>query len=374
MRTIPKLGITIGDINGVGLEVILKTFEDTRLLELCQPIIYGSYKVVAYHKNIVENEQKISFHSIQKVSEAQRGQLNVLNCWDETVKISLGEITEEAGKYAFLSLERAVQDVKAGLIDGIITAPIHKKAMQLSGFAYPGHTEYLTAQAEAEESLMFLVDGDLRVGLVSNHLPIQKVAKALNPDLILRKLQLMHQTLRRDFGIDRPKIGVLGLNPHAGDEGAIGAEEQGIVRPALERARKEEILAFGPYPADGFFGSGAHKKFDAILAMYHDQGLIPFKILAFGAGVNFTAGLDFVRSSPDHGTAFDIAGKNQAKPFSFRQAVFLAIDVIRHRAAYDERHANPLVPQQQRKREKRRKAGRDNIKQLKTTSPPNTDK
>lgn len=373
MRYIPKLGITIGDINGIGLEVILKTFEDTRLLELCQPIIYGSSKIVSYHKNIVEADSKIQFHSINRIEEAKEGVLNVLNCWEETVKISLGEITEEAGTYAFKSMEYAVRDVKAGHIDGIVTAPIHKKAMQLAGFEHPGHTEYLTQQDEADESLMFLVDGGLRVGLVSNHLPIQKVAEALNPDLILRKLELMHDTLRQDFGIDRPKIAVLGLNPHAGDEGAIGDEEQGVVRPAIKSAIKDDILAFGPYPADGFFGSGTQKKFDAVLAMYHDQGLIPFKILAFGAGVNFTAGLEIVRCSPDHGTAFDIAGKNAAKPYSFRQAVFLTIDIIRHRAAYAERHANPLERQQQKRRPKRRKGGRDNIKELKTTSPPKAD-
>lgn len=373
MSYIPKLGITIGDINGIGLEVILKTFEDTRLLELCQPIIYGSSKTVSYHKNIVEADSKIQFHSIDSVEEAKEGVLNVLNCWNEAVKISLGEITAEAGACAFKSLEHAVRDVKAGRIDGIVTAPIHKRAMQLAGFEYPGHTEYLTQQDEADESLMFLVDGELRVGLVSNHLPIQKVAEALSSELILRKLQLMHDTLREDFGIDRPKIAVLGLNPHAGDEGAIGDEEKGIVAPAIELAAKEDILAFGPYPADGFFGSNTQKKFDAVLAMYHDQGLIPFKILAFGAGVNFTAGLELVRCSPDHGTAFDIAGKNLAKPYSFRQAVFLTIDIIRHRAAYAERYANPLDRQQNKRRSKRRKGGRDNIKQIKTTSPPKLD-
>jgi 4-hydroxythreonine-4-phosphate dehydrogenase len=268
--------------------------------------------------------------------------VNVVNCWSDTVTIKLGKINEIGGFYAIKSLEAAVNDLKMGLIDGLVTAPIHKKAMNMGGFQYPGHTEYLTTVFDAKESLMFMVNDDLRIGLVTNHVPLSKVSKAITPERIMEKLTIMQDTLRIDFGIDRPRIAVLGLNPHAGDEGVLGQEEDRVIVPTIQEAKERGMVVIGPYSADGFFGSGAYKKFDAILAMYHDQGLIPFKTLAFGNGVNYTAGLPIVRTSPDHGTAHDIAGTDQADPSSFRQALFLAMDIIRNRSNYMEMHANPL--------------------------------
>jgi 4-phospho-D-threonate 3-dehydrogenase / 4-phospho-D-erythronate 3-dehydrogenase len=338
----PKIGITVGDINGIGMEVILKTIANKPLLSMCHIIIYGSAKVVAYHKNIVQNLGDIPINSIKSVDLMQDDIVNVVNVWQDNVKIALGTVTEEAGRFSFAALEQATEDLKAGLIDALVTAPIHKKAMQLAEFPFAGHTEYLAAKFEVKNSLMFMVSDTVRIGVATNHIPVQDVARTITRELVLRKIQLMHETLRMDFGIDRPTIAVLGLNPHAGDEGAIGQEEQKFIIPAIEAAKKANILAVGPYPADGFFGSNAHRQFDGILAMYHDQGLIPFKLLAFEAGVNYTAGLPFVRTSPDHGTAYNIVGQNAASPDSLLKAIFLAIDVVQQRANYAEMRSNPL--------------------------------
>ena len=335
-----KIGITIGDLNGIGLEVILKTVADERILKLCTPVVFGSSKVVSYHKNIVQVE--FPFANIRAAEEAEDGKVNVVNCWNENVNITLGRIGEAGGKYAYQALEAAVKALKFGEIDALVTAPINKKAMQMAGFTHVGHTEYITDQLGAKESLMLMVNEGLRVGLVTNHLPISKVAENVTRQRILAKLNILHETLKIDFGIERPTIAVLALNPHAGDEGAIGTEDDDIVRPAIETAKEAGMLAFGPFPADGFFGSGQNTKFDGILAMYHDQGLVAFKALSFGDGVNYTAGLTGVRTSPDHGTAFEIAGKNVADPSSFRKALFLAIDIAKNRANYTEMTSNPM--------------------------------
>jgi 4-hydroxythreonine-4-phosphate dehydrogenase len=336
-----KIGISSGDINGIGLEVALKVLSDKRLLDWCIPIIYASTKVVSYHKNIAKIRD-FSFHNANSVEHINPQAVNVINCWMENVKITLGQITAEGGKYATFSLEQATEDLRLGHLDALVTAPINKAAMQASGFEFPGHTEYLTHKFQAPENLMFLVNESLRVGLVTNHLPLSKVAATITQELVLKKIELMAETLQMDFGIDRPAIAVLGLNPHAGDGGVLGTEEQDIIMPAIEAAKKKGILAIGPYAADGFFGSGNYLNFDGILAMYHDQGLVPFKALSFGKGINFTAGLPVIRTSPDHGTGFDIAGKNVADPQSFREALYLALDSARQRAAYKLMTKNPI--------------------------------
>jgi 4-hydroxythreonine-4-phosphate dehydrogenase len=338
-----KIGISSGDINGIGLEVILKTLNDKRILELCTPIIYGSSKVVSYHKNIV-NFKGSKVNSIREAEQAKDGMINVVNCWNENVRIALGEITEEGGKYAYIALDQAVNDLNAKKIDALVTAPINKKAMQMANFPYTGHTEFLAAKAEVKDSLMMMVNDQLRVGLATNHIPISEIPQKLNKEVVMKKIRMMHNSLCQDFGINRPKIAVLGLNPHAGDDGSIGKEEQEYILPAIQKAKKEGIMAIGPYPADGFFGSGNYKQFDGILAMFHDQGLVAFKALSFEAGVNFTAGLPFVRTSPDHGTAFNIVGQNIASYGSFRQALYLAIDIVRQRADFAEMTKNPLKP------------------------------
>ena len=335
-----KIGITIGDINGVGPEVIIKALANPKMLDFCTPIIYGSSKVVAYHKNIVNID--FPFQSIKEADQAVDGQINIVNCWQDAVNITLGKLSESGGKYAMIALDDAIADLKNGHIDAVVTAPINKKAMQMSGFAYPGHTELFNHEFGNPESVMLLTNDSLRIGLVTNHLPIAEVAKAITKERLLKKMRSLHETLRIDFGIDKPTIAVLGLNPHAGDEGTLGNEELTIIRPAIEEAKNKGALIFGPFSADGFFGSGQHTKFDAILAMYHDQGLIPFKAISFGSGVNYTAGLPIVRTSPDHGTAYDIAGQNLADETSMRKAIFAAIDIVKSRKAYTEDRANAI--------------------------------
>ncbi|MBK7475382.1 MAG: 4-hydroxythreonine-4-phosphate dehydrogenase PdxA [Haliscomenobacter sp.] len=337
----PKIGITIGDINGIGLEVILKTLAIPQIINFCTPVVYGSTKVISYHKNIVGVD--FHFNSIQRAERMPTDKINILNCWQENVNITLGKVTELGGQYALKSLECATKDLKQGLIDALVTAPIHKEAMKMAGFPYPGHTEYLTKELGVDESLMFMVADQLRVGLVTNHLPLKDVVGQITKERILKKIQIMETSLRVDFGVDRPTIAVLGLNPHASDGGVIGDEDDRVIRPAVIECKKNGLLVVGPFPADGFFGSGAYKKFDAILAMYHDQGLVPFKLLAFGGGINFTAGLPGVRTSPDHGTALDLAGKNEADPDSFREALFAAIDIARNRKDYYDSRANALT-------------------------------
>lgn len=338
--TKPIIGITIGDLNGIGLEVILKTFQNEQLLHNCRPVIYGSSKVVSYHKNIVGIE--FAFNAIRSVDQATDDRVNVVNCWQDNVNITLGKATDQSGKFAFQSLEWAVKDLQAGLIDALVTAPINKEAMQMANFPFPGHTEYLTQTLGARESVMMLVYDELRVALATNHLPLRSVPAKITKELLLQKINLLHESLRMDFGIDRPTIAVLGLNPHAGDGGLLGLEEEQQIRPAVIEAKKSGKLVMGPFPADGFFGSGQYRKYDAILAMYHDQGLAPFKALSFGNGVNYTAGLSAVRTSPDHGTAYDLAGKNSADPASFRKALFTAIDIVRQRHDFKDMRANPL--------------------------------
>ena len=337
----PKIGISIGDINGIGLEIIIKTFTDARITQMCTPVIYGSSKVVSYHKNIVEAAD-FRFHAVRSAERLKLNEINVVNCWKDSVDISLGNATKVGGECATKSLDVATEELKKGWIDALVTAPINKAAMKESGFPFPGHTEYLTDRFEVEESLMLMVSDSMRVGLVTNHLPVKDIAAAVTKSVILKKIKILHKSLKIDFGIERPTIAILGLNPHAGDSGAIGDEEEKIIRPAIIECKKKGILAVGPFAADGFFASGQFAKFDGILAMYHDQGLAPFKALAVKSGVNFTAGLPYVRTSPDHGTAYEIAGKNEANPSSFRQAVFAAIDIARIRNEYDEMHADVM--------------------------------
>ncbi len=337
----PRIGISIGDINGIGPEVIIKTLSDERILDQCTPVIYGSSKVISYHKNIVNAD--FHFHVCREVQQASKNKVNVFNCWQDTVNIELGQAKAEGGQFAAIALEKAVLDLKEKVVDALVTAPINKHAMQMGGgFPFPGHTEYITKTLEGGESLMFMVSEDLKIGLATNHVPLSEVPHQLDKDMILRKIQLLNDTLKMDFGCERPTIAVLGLNPHASDNGLLGDSEEKIIRPAVVEAKKNGMMVMGPFSADGFFGSGQYRKFDGVLAMYHDQGLIPFKLLSFGQGVNYTAGLSGVRTSPDHGTAYDLAGKNQADPASFRRALFQAIDITRQRMSYLEMHENPI--------------------------------
>ena len=337
-----KIGISIGDVNGIGLEVIIKTLVDHKIYDYCTPIVYGQTKIASFHRRAI-NVNELNFYVINHPSQAQHKRANMINCWDEDVKIDLGAINETGGKYAFLSLQRATTDLVNGEIDALVTAPINKDNIQREDFKFPGHTEYLQERAGASDVLMFLVSDTLRVGVVTGHIPLNKVASSITAEKILAKLRLMNTSLKQDFWIQKPRIAVLGLNPHAGDNGLIGNEEQEIIIPAINEAKANDILAFGPYPADGFFANDSYQKFDAVLATYHDQGLIPFKQLSFESGVNFTAGLNFVRTSPDHGTAYDIAGKNMASASSFREALFTALHIVKHRRETAELSENPLV-------------------------------
>jgi len=337
-----KVGISIGDLNGIGIEVVLKALYHPSICDMCTPVIYGSKKVVDFHRKLT-SVSDIPYKNIQHKEKIHIGKINVVNCWKEDLDIKLGEVNHTGGLYSQMSLDYAVTDLKNGYVDALVTAPIHKKAMNMSGFEFPGHTEYLTEEFGGGESLMLMVNEGLRIGLVTNHLPLGEVKAAITKKRIIEKMEIMNKTLRMDFGIEKPNIAVLGLNPHAGDDGVLGKEEIDIIRPAVLECKKKGMMAFGPFPADGFFGSDKFRKFDGILAMYHDQGLVPFKALSFGKGVNFTGGLNHVRTSPDHGTGMDIAGKDLANPGSFRQALFLAIDVARNRKDYQEMTANPIT-------------------------------
>lgn len=347
-----KLGISIGDINGIGSEVILKTFRDKRMLDFCTPIIFGDFNVLSQIKKTLHFDD-LYLNKIQSVDMAKSNKINVLNCWKEDVKIDLGQNNATGGKYALKSLQSANKALKNSEIDALVTAPINKDNIQSDEFKFPGHTEFLEKEHQGK-SLMLMLCDTLRVGVVTGHIPLEKVSKDISADLILDKLNTLNQSLKQDFGIRKPKIAVLGLNPHAGDNGVIGKEEQKTIIPALQKAEQQSILAFGPYPADGFFGSNKRQAFDGVLAMYHDQGLVPFKTLSFGNGVNFTAGLNIVRTSPDHGTAFDIAGKNQAEESSFRQAVYTACDIFKKRKEWQSLNSNPLKisPKKERSRGK----------------------
>ena len=336
-----RAGITVGDINGIGLEIIIKTLSHPSVTQLCTPVIYGSSKVVSYHKNIV-NPAEFTFHNTNTADKIYHQKINVVNCWQDNVNIALGKETEEGGRFAHVALDRAVRDLKEGHIDLLVTAPINKNAMKMAGFPFPGHTEYLAHEFGAKDGLMMMISDSLRVALMSSHVPLQQVSSTITKQLMHSKLDLLIKTLQVDFGISQPVIAVLGLNPHAGEAGTIGTEEEQVIRPAIIEAKKSGDLVMGPFPADGFFGSLQHTKYDAVLAMYHDQGLVPFKMLHFHDGVNFTAGLPFVRTSPDHGTAYEIAGKNEADPSSFRAALFAALDIFKSRERHKKDHANAV--------------------------------
>jgi 4-hydroxythreonine-4-phosphate dehydrogenase len=347
------IGITHGDINGIGYEVILKTLSDPRMLETFVPVIYGSPKVAAYHRKNIDL-QGLNLNTVNSVEEINPKRVNIINCVDDEIKVELGTSTEEAGKAAFAALERATEDLKRGALQAIVTAPINKKNIQSASFKFPGHTEYLEEKFGGDTpALMMLVNDVMRVAVVTGHIPVERISKELTGKLILDKLIVLNASLKKDFSIVRPRIAVLGLNPHAGDDGVIGNEEKNVIIPALKEAEKLGIVAVGPYPADGFFGSGNFNKFDAVLAMYHDQGLIPFKTVSMDTGVNFTAGLSVIRTSPDHGTAYDIAGQNLASEESFRQALYMAYDVYQNRAWNAEISANPLKIEQRSERHDR---------------------
>lgn len=341
-----KVGITHGDINGIGYEVILKTLSDSRIAELCTPVIYGSSKVAAYHRKALDLPP-VNMSIISEAEEAGQNRVNIINCVDDDVKVELAQSTALAGDAAFRALEAAVADLKRGAIDVLLTAPINKHNIQNADFHFPGHTEYLEEcfGGVGKKGLMILLNDRLRVALVTGHIPLAEVASAITQEGIVSKLRLFNQSLKQDFGIVKPRIAVLSLNPHAGDAGLLGKEEEEIIIPAMQEAEKRGVMSFGPYAADGFFGAELYERFDGVLAMYHDQGLAPFKTLAMDDGVNFTAGLPIVRTSPAHGTAYDIAGQNLASEQSFRQALYTALDIYRNRLSYREATANPLRKQ-----------------------------
>jgi 4-hydroxythreonine-4-phosphate dehydrogenase len=338
------VGISHGDINGIGYEVIIKALMDSTINEICVPVVYGSPKVAAYHRKAL-NINNFSFNNIRSAEEANPKKANLINCLDDNIRVELGKSTPQGGEAALISLEKAVSDLVSGKIDVLVTAPIDKKNIQSEQFQFKGHTEYLKSRAGADDVLMFMISESLRIGVATGHMPLKDVPGMITAELILKKLRLMNQSLILDFGIRKPRIAVLGLNPHAGEDSLLGTEEAEVIAPAIQQALKEDMLIFGPFPADGFFGAGSFSKFDGILAMYHDQGLTPFKALSFDTGVNFTAGLSFIRTSPVHGTAFKIAGKGEASENSFRQSVYLACDIFRNRQMYAEITRNPLKHQ-----------------------------
>lgn len=345
-----KVGITHGDINGIGYEVILKAFSDAPMLELCTPIIYGSPKVATYHRKAMDIPT--NFAIIASSEEALDDRVNILNCVDDELKVELSKPTREGGKAALDALEKALSDYREGMIDVLVTAPINKHTIQSENFHFPGHTEYIEKEVgDGKKALMILMRGDFRMALVTGHIPVKDIATTLTKELIMEKIAIFHHSLKQDFCIDSPRIAVLSLNPHAGDNGVIGTEESEIIIPAIREMVGKGMQCFGPYPADGFMGSGNYCHFDGVLAMYHDQGLAPFKALAMDEGVNYTAGLPIVRTSPAHGTAYDIAGQGIAEEASFRQAVYTAIDVYRNRLFDKEIHARPLRRQYYEKRD-----------------------
>ena len=336
-----KVGITHGDINGIGYEVIIKALADSRLLDMCTPIVYGSSKVAAYYRKALDNEI-FTFNTINTAKEANPKRPNIINCVNEEVRVELGKSTKMAGEAALAALNAAVRDLKSGDIDVVVTAPINKENIQSESFIFPGHTEYFAKEFGTKNYLMLMISDILKIGVVTGHVPINQVVALITKERVLNNLRILHKTMIEDFSIRKPRIAVLGLNPHAGDGGVIGNEEQHIILPAISMANDEGIIALGPYPADGFFGAGDFKKFDATLAMYHDQGLIPFKSFAFESGVNFTAGLPIIRTSPGHGTAYDLAGAGIASEESFRNALYLAIDLYENRKRYGVLSKNPL--------------------------------
>ena len=336
-----KLGISIGDLNGIGSEIIINTFEDNRMLEFCTPVIFASIKTMSFFKK--HYGSSINFHGINHTDQIVEGKVNVLNVWKENVTINFGEEDVNIGAYSVKSLEKATEALKSETIDVLVTAPIHKHNIQSENFKFPGHTNYLAEQLGGK-SLMFMVTENLKVGLLTDHVPVKDVPQHITKELIKEKIETVYNSLVKDFRINKPTIAVLGINPHAGDHGVIGNEDENILKPTLEQIREKKKLVYGPYSADSFFGSGNYKNFDAVIAAYHDQGLIPFKTIAFGSGVNYTAGLSRVRTSPDHGTAFEIAGKGEADNSSFKEAVFTAIQIFKNRNEYESISKNPLKP------------------------------
>ena len=336
------VGITQGDGNGIGYEVMIKALADERMLDLCTPVIYGSSKIFGFYKKQIHDIEQINTNVISSAKDVHQKRVNIVNCLPDNVFVEPGQPTSESAKSAMTSLERAVQDIKDGYIDVLVTAPINKRAMSGEGFGYTGHTEYLEKEFGVDEVAMIMVCDKLKVGVVTGHIPLKDVCASITSEKILSKIRLMKKTLQRDFGIDAPKIAVIGLNPHCGDGGLLGDEEQKIILPAVKAANEEGIMAFGPYSPDGFFGCN-YTKFDAVLAMYHDQGLAPFKALAFEEGVNYTAGLPIIRTSPDHGTAYEMAGRDMADPRSMKAAIYTAIDIFNRRADYDELVANRMT-------------------------------
>lgn len=344
------IGITQGDINGIGYEVILKALAEPVMTDFFIPVIYGSAKVAAFYRKTLDI-QNFNLNIINSVEELNPKRINIINCVDDEVKVDVGQSTPEAGKAALSALVKATEDLKRGALDALVTAPINKKNIQSDTFHFPGHTEYLEQHFAGEKpALMLLINDVMRVAVVTGHIPVSEVPKSITPELIKEKLVVFNNSLKNDFSVVGPRIAVLGLNPHAGDDGVIGDDETRVIVPALKMAEKEGVLCFGPYPADGFFGSGHFSKFDGILAMYHDQGLIPFKTVSMESGVNYTAGLSIIRTSPAHGTAYDLAGKNVASEDSFRQALFMASDIYHHRKMNKEIAANPLKIEQRAER------------------------
>ncbi len=340
-----KVGITHGDINSISYEVILKALEDVRMLELCDIVVYGSAKLASAHRKIM-NLPEVKFNTIRSMDDLRQDTYNIINVVPEDTRLDIGQSTEVAGQAAFAALERAVADLSAGEIDVLVTAPINKQNIHSETFSFPGHTEYLEASlGKKGDALMVMASENLKVALVTIHLPIEQVASSVTSEKVEERIIAFEHSLKADFGIHRPRIAVLSLDPHVGDSGVIGKADNEIVRPAIEAARNKKVLCFGPYPADGFFGSGAYRRFDGVLAMYHDQGLTPFKLIAGESGINFTAGLPFVRTSPDHGTAYDIAGKGVADENSLRAAIYSAVDIFRNRRRHAEAVANPLKKQ-----------------------------
>lgn len=345
MSRMIRVGITHGDINGVGYEIIMKALSDERMIEMCTPVIFGSAKLMTYFRKMFDIEG-FTYTVVDSVDDIIDGECNLVNISSEEYKVEIGQATEISGKAAVASLNAAVEAMKNGHVDVLVTAPINKKAVQSDEFNFPGHTEYLEeAYGNGYKAMMLMVGGDLRVALVTTHLALKDIAEAITKESIMEKVRSLHNTLRKDFALERPKIAVLSLNPHNGDDGLLGTEENDIIKPAVEESFDNKIMAFGPYPVDGFFSSKMYEKFDAVLAMYHDQGLAPFKALVAETGINFTAGLPYVRTSPDHGTAYDIAGKGIADATSMREAIYNAIDIYRNRMIYIKSKANPLKKQ-----------------------------
>ena len=337
-----KVGISIGDLNGIGCEVVLKTFEDSRMLDFCTPVIFASNKSVSHQKNTLGID--LSFHGIPDASKVVQNKINVVNVWKGAPAVSFGEVSQEAGDYAIRSLKAAVSALKKEQIDVLVTAPINKQNIQSDAFNFPGHTDYLAQELEGD-SLMFMISEGLKVGLLTDHVAVKEVSDEITTEVIRNKALIIEKSLKMDFGVQKPKIAFLGINPHSGDNGVIGKEDDELLKPEIQQLGREGHLMFGPYAADSFFGSNTHSSFDAVLAAYHDQGLIPFKTLSFGKGVNYTAGLSKVRTSPDHGTAYEIAGKGKADHSSFKEAVFAALKIFRNRREYEQLSENPLQKQ-----------------------------